>query len=138
MYKRQEYVYGTVKDYNTSKKLDGVKISIYKNGGKLTEAVTSANGKYEFNLDYGSDYKLVYEKAGMVSKNITLDTKNVPEEDRVGGQGMNVELTLFANIPDVDFSILQQPIGKCKFDPVQKVLIYDQVYTDQILSLIHI
>lgn len=126
------YVYGTVKDYNTSKKLEGVTITVYKNGGKLAETVTSANGKYEFNLDYGSDYKLVYEKAGMVSKNITMDTKNVPEEDRVGGQGMNVELTMFANIPDVDFSILQQPIGKCKFDPVQKVLIYDQAYTDQI------
>ena len=40
------YVYGTVKDYTTSKKLDGVTVTVYKNGGKLAEVVTSANGKY--------------------------------------------------------------------------------------------
>jgi hypothetical protein len=126
------YVYGTVKDYATSKKLDGIIVTVYKNGGKLAEVVTNASGKYEFNLDYGSDYKLVYSKPGMVSKNISIDTKNIPEEERVGGHGMNVEMTLFAELPGIDFSVLQQPIGKAKFDAATKEVTWDLQYTEQV------
>lgn len=126
------YVYGTVKDYVSSKKLDGITVTVFKNGGKLTEVVTNASGKYEFNLDYGSDYKLVYSKPGMVSKNISIDTKNIPEEERVGGHGMNVEMTLFAELPGIDFSVLQQPIGKAKFDPTTKEVTWDLQYTEQV------
>ena len=126
------YVYGTVKDYATSKKLDGITVTVYKNGGKLAEVVTNASGKYEFNLDYGSDYKIVYSKPGMVSKNISIDTKNIPEEERVGGHGMNVEMTLFAELPGIDFSMLQQPIGKAKFDAASKEVTWDLQYTEQV------
>ncbi len=128
------YVYGTVKDYVTSKKLDGITVTVYKNGGKLAEVVTSASGKYEFNLDYGSEYKLVYGRSGMVSKNIAIDTKNIPEEERVGGHGMNVEMTLFNELPGIDFSVLQQPIGKAKFDPTTKEVTWDLQYTEQVRS----
>ncbi len=128
------YVYGTVKDYVSSKKLDGITVTVFKNGGKLAEVVTNASGKYEFNLDYGSDYKLVYSKAGMVSKNISIDTKNIPEEERVGGHGMNVEMTLFTELPGIDFTVLQQPIGKAKFDPTTKEVTWDLQYTEQVRS----
>jgi hypothetical protein len=40
------YVYGTVKDYNSSKKLDGVTVNVIKDGAPFTSVVTSANGKY--------------------------------------------------------------------------------------------
>ena len=128
------YVYGTVKDYTTSKKLDGITVTVFKNGGKLAEVVTNASGKYEFNLDYGSDYKLVYSKPGIISKNISIDTKNIPEEERVGGHGMNVEMTLFQELPGIDFSVLQQPIGKAKFDPASKEVTWDLQYTEQVRS----
>lgn len=126
------YVYGTVKDYVSSKKLDGITVTVYKNGGKLAEVVTNASGKYEFNLDYGSEYKLVYSRTGMVSKNIAIDTRNIPEEERVGGHGMNVEMTLFAELPGIDFSVLQQPIGKAKFDGASKEVTWDLQYTEQV------
>lgn len=128
------YVYGTVKDYISAKKLDGVVVSVYKNGAKLAETTTNASGKYEFNLDYGSDYKIVYGKGGMVAKNITIDTRNIPEEERVGGHGMNVEMTLFNELPGMDFSVLQQPIGKAKFDPASSEVTWDLQYTEQIRS----
>src|SRR5690606_36409251 len=56
------YIYGTVKDYYSNKKIDGVTVTVFKNGSKLTEVITNASGKYEVNLDYGADYKLVYSK----------------------------------------------------------------------------
>ncbi len=128
------YVYGTVKDYNTSKKLDGINVTVFKDGTKLTTVVTSANGKYEFNLDYGYEYKLLFDKPGMVGKNVAINTRSIPEEDRVGGLAMNVEMTLFQDIPGIDFKLLQQPIGKSKYDPTTHMLAWDLEYTEQIRS----
>jgi hypothetical protein len=124
------YVYGTVKDYNTSKKLDGVTVTVFKDGTKFASVVTSANGKYEYNLDYGSDYKLLFEKPGMVSKNVTINTSSIPEEERAGGLAMNVEMTLFADIPGINYDILKQPIGKSKYDPTTHMLAWDLEYTE--------
>ncbi|MCB9167903.1 MAG: hypothetical protein H6595_10555 [Flavobacteriales bacterium] len=126
------YVYGTVKDYSSGKKLDGVNVVVYKNGAKLTEVVTNASGKYEFNLDYGADYKIMYGKSGLVGKNIQIDTRNIPEEERVGGHGMNIEMTLFSELPGIDFAVLDKPIGKAKFDPSTKEVTWDLDYTEQI------
>ena len=36
-------VFGTVKDMSTAKKLDGVIITVFKNGGKLVEVPTNAS-----------------------------------------------------------------------------------------------
>lgn len=125
------YVYGTVKDYNTSKKLDAITVTVYKDGVKSNSVVTSANGKYEFNLDYGYEYKLVYEKPGMVGKNVVIDTRGIPEEERVGGLAMNVEMTLFQDIPGIDFSLMKQPIGKSKYNGSDGTLSWDLAYTEQ-------
>ncbi len=125
------YVYGTVKDYNTSKKLDGIIVTVFKDGAKHSSVVTSANGKYEFNLDFGYEYKLLFEKPGMVGKNVVIDTRGIPDEDRTGGLAMNMEMTLFQDIPGIDYSILQQPIGKSKYDPSTSMLAFDMAYTEQ-------
>ncbi|HMC97351.1 MAG TPA: hypothetical protein VKG92_06860, partial [Flavobacteriales bacterium] len=87
-------VFGTVKDMSTAKKLDGVIITVFKNGGKLVEVPTNASGKYEVNLDYGAEYKIMCSKAGYVGKNIAIDTRNIPEEERQGGHGMNIDFTM--------------------------------------------
>src|SRR5690606_9856370 len=125
------YVYGTVKDYNTSKRLDGITVSVYKDGALHSSVVTSANGKYEFNLDYGYEYKLLFDKPGMVGKNVVINTRQTPEEERIGGLAMNVEMTLFQDIAGIDYSLLQQPIGKSKYDPSTNMLAWDLEYTEQ-------
>ncbi|MDX9749574.1 MAG: hypothetical protein RBT71_00635 [Flavobacteriales bacterium] len=126
------YIFGTVKDYFSSKKLDNVTVTVYKDGGLLTEVRASGSGKYELNLDYGADYKLIYSRPGMVSKIIAMDTRNVPEEERLGGHGFNLEMTLFNDMPGVDFSVLQQPIGKAKYDMAKAEVTWDLAYTEQI------
>ena len=123
------YVFGTVKDHSSAKKIDGVVVTVFKNGGKLMEVISNGSGKYEVNLDYGSDYKLVYSKPGLVSKNLQIDTRNVPEEERVGGHGMNIDMTMFNDIPEVDFSVLNNPIGKAKFYSDKNDIGWDLDYT---------
>ncbi|MBL7952323.1 MAG: hypothetical protein JNM62_11465 [Flavobacteriales bacterium] len=108
-------IYGTVKDLTSSKKLDGVTVTVFKNGAKLIDVPTNASGKYEVNLDYGSDYKIMVSKTGFVGKNITIDTRNVPEEERQGGHGMNIDFSMLTDLPGIDYSILNEPFGKANY-----------------------
>ena len=122
-------VFGTVKDNVSQRKLEGVTITVYKNGAKLLEVQTNASGKYEVNLDYGSDYKVMCAKTGFVGKNITIDTRNVPEEERAGGHGMNIDFTMMVEIQGVDYSILNEPFGKAKYVGAAGNFEWDMEYT---------
>ncbi len=124
-------VFGTVKDMSTAKKLDAVTITVFKNGAKLVDVPTNASGKYEVNLDYGAEYKIMCSKTGFVGKNISIDTRNIPEEERQGGHGMNIDFTMMAEIPDVDFSILQEPFGKAKYVGATGNFEWDMDYTNR-------
>ena len=124
-------VYGTVKDMSSAKKLDGVTVVIYKNGTKLKEVRTNASGKYEAELDYGADYKVECVRAGYVGKNITIDTRNVPEEERLGGHGMNIDFTMMVEIDGVDYSILKEPFGKAKYVGGSGNFEWDMEYTSR-------
>lgn len=108
-------IYGTVKDLTSSKKLDAVTVTVFKNGAKLIDVPTNASGKYEINLDYGSDYKIMVSKSGFVGKNITIDTRNIPEEERQGGHGMNIDFSMLTDLPGIDYSILNEPFGKAAY-----------------------
>jgi len=122
-------VYGTVKDMSTAKKLDGVTVTVFKNGAKLVEVTTNASGKYEVNLDYGADFKVMCSKPGYVGKNINIDTRNVPEEERQGGHGMNIDFTMMVEIEGVDYSILNEPFGKAKYVGASGNFEWDMDYT---------
>ncbi|MBK8497981.1 MAG: hypothetical protein IPL52_03985 [Flavobacteriales bacterium] len=124
-------VFGTVKDFSTAKKLEGVTITVFKNGGKLLEVPTNASGKYEVNLDYGADYKIMCSRTNYVGKNISIDTRNIPEEDRAGGHGMNIDFTMMQDLPGVDFSVLQEPFGKAKYSPTAGNIEFDVDYTNK-------
>lgn len=122
-------VYGTVKDMSTAKKLDGVTVTVFKNGAKLVEVLTNASGKYEVNLDYGADFKVMCSKPGFVGKNINIDTRNVPEEERQGGHGMNIDFTMMVEIQGVDYSVLLEPFGKANYVGATGNFEWDMEYT---------
>ena len=123
-------VYGTVKDMSTGKKLDGVTVTVFKNGAKLIDVITNASGKYEVNLDYGADFKVMCAREGFVGKNITIDTKSVPEEERQGGHGMNIDFTMMSKIEGVDYSVLLEPFGKASYTGASGNFEWDMDYTN--------
>ncbi len=122
-------VYGTVKDMSSARKLDGVTVSVFKDGAKLVDVLTNASGKYELNLDYGADYKIMCSKQGYVGKNISIDTRNVPDEERQGGHGMNIDFTMMVEIQGVDYSVLLEPFGKSKYEKATGTFEWDHEYT---------
>ena len=123
-------IYGTVKDYYTAQNVDSATVTIFKEGAIHSSFTTNASGKYEFELGYGYEYKLLFEKPGMVGKSVVINTSGVPLDEQKGGLAMNIEMALFKHIPRIDYSVLQQPIGKCKYDPVTNALAWDLEYTE--------
>jgi len=119
-----------VKDMSTGKKLDGVTVTVFKNGAKLIDVITNASGKYEVNLDYGADFKVMCARDGFVGKNITIDTKGVPEEERQGGHGMNIDFTMMSKIEGVDYSVLLEPFGKASYTGASGNFEWDMEYTN--------
>jgi len=45
------FVHGIIKDTETLKKLDGIIVTVFQNGSQWDSYTTSANAKYEFNLE---------------------------------------------------------------------------------------
>ncbi len=126
------FIYGTVKDYNTSVTLDSATVTLFKDAAQHSMVSTHANGKYELELGYGYEYTLLFEKPGMVGKSVEINTVGIPIEEQNAGLAMNIEMTLFKHIPGIDYSILQQPIGRSSYDPETKMLAWDLDYTEQL------
>lgn len=126
------YVFGKVRDHTTAAPLRGVKVITWQDGRIIRKQFTDSIGRYEMNLDYDHLYLIRFEGQGRVSKSVEIDARHIPTEERIGGHGMNVDLSLFLDIPGVDFSILQQPIGKARFDPQSASIMWDLQYTEGI------
>ncbi|MCC7503350.1 MAG: hypothetical protein IT229_12520 [Flavobacteriales bacterium] len=128
------YVYGTAKDYGTAVKLQGVSVIVHQDDVRLAALVTDSLGRYEVNLDYDHVYKLWFMHAGMVTKHVVIDAREIPSGLRAGGFGMNIDITLFKSLPNLDMSVLDQPIGRANYSPVDSAITWDLEYTESIRS----
>lgn len=126
------YVYGTVKDYGTAVKLLGVSVIVHKDDVRLAALVTDSLGRYEVKLDYDHVYKLWFMQAGMVTKHVVIDARDIPAGLRAGGHGMNIDITLFKSLPNLDMSVLDQPIGMAQYSPVDSAITWNLEYTESI------
>lgn len=125
-------VFGNVKDTDTFKKLDGVLVQVEQDGKTFDSFTTSGNAKFDFEMPLGHNYKFIFSKAGFVSKNVEISTKNIPEEDKEGGFDAKIDMSLFTKIDGFDESILDSPIGIMGYDPAKNSIDWDLAYTEQI------
>ncbi len=128
---------GSVKDAASMKKKENVTVTVYQNGSVFDSYTTSSNGRYEFELPLGMNYSFKFSSEDFLAKSINVDTRNIPDEDKAGGFDMDMDVSLFAYVEGFDKSILDQPIGKAKFDPVKNSIEYDFDYTAKITQLIN-
>lgn len=123
---------GIVRHFETNQKLADVTIDVKKDGSVANSISTSSNGKYVSPLELGHVYTIIYSKPGFVSKRIEINTRNVPEDMLYKVNDIFVEMTLFETIEDLDFSLLDKPIGKSKYDPESKEITWDFDYTNSV------
>jgi len=122
-------IYGVVRDHFDNKKMPNVDIAIYADGKTLFQKKTNLNGKYEFILDFNHLYRIVYTFPNYVSKYLTIDARDIPKIDQTGGFEMNIDMTLFHEIENLDVSILDDPIGKFQYDATRGSMEWDMAYT---------
>jgi hypothetical protein len=132
------YVFGTVKEDSTNAKLIHAEVTVDQDGVEFTSEHVNAEGKYELYLDFDHRYRIRYRAPDHVAKYIEIDTRNIPAEERTGGYGMNVEMTLFKFDPHGDYTFLQEPIGKARFDTVNKELAWDLAWTEHVRERVRV
>ena len=130
------YVYGTVKDYVTGLPLEGVEVLVYRDEVRAERILTDSLGRYEAYLDYDHLYKLWYLAPGKVTKHIEIDARDIPMPLRAGGYGMNVDMTLFKNLPGLEMDVLAQPMGIARYSPVDSVMSWDMEHTTRMRAAI--
>jgi tetratricopeptide (TPR) repeat protein len=128
-------IHGVVSDAMTSSKLGEVTVQVNKDGTSHDSYTTRANGKYEFYLDCGSHYELVFKKDGYVDRSIVIDSRNVPPEVVGAGIIMPTDMSMYEiteAMEGADLSVFQQPIGKASYNAAEADLIWDFSYTNKV------
>lgn len=128
------FLYGNVKDNSTGLKLQGAKVSVLEDGKPFTDYVTPLNGRFEIELNYDHDYEVAYSKDGYVTKRIRIDSRNVPKDKKIGGQGFDYDILLFETVEGVNFDLLKQPIGIAKYIESAGKIDFDIEYTKAFLA----
>ncbi|NQX98048.1 MAG: hypothetical protein HRT73_09235 [Flavobacteriales bacterium] len=123
---------GSVKKEETKKRMEGATITVKRNGTVWKTLNSPSNGKFEVNLDPNAVYVIEFSKFGYVTKRMEFSTKNVPPDDAKYGFDFPMEMNLFEEVPDLDVSILNQPIAKVAFNPETGYMDYDAAYTKSI------
>jgi hypothetical protein len=120
---------GFVADADNGKKLDGVNINIIADGTSESNFYTDG-GKYYYQLKFGKNYMVVYSRTGYVTKKLNINTNGVPPEKQNKIKDLEIEMTLFEKIQGMDYSLLNQPIGKSAYNGKDEIA-WDFAYTSQ-------
>jgi tetratricopeptide (TPR) repeat protein len=114
--------------------LDASVVTLYKGSAVVTSTTTGSNGKFSFKLDPNNDYVVSFSKPGFINKKIAISTRNVPDERASHGfSGYDLSVTIFEQYSGIDYSVLNNPVGKLVYNPSKDVedFDYDKAYTDQ-------
>lgn len=117
---------------------EGSKIIISKNGNKVDEQTLNKKGRFDLKLAFDSDYKLTFEKAGFVTKMISVNTE-VPEEILESNPDfppIKLTITLYPYVDEVDLSIFEQPIAILAYNQEIDDFKFDEEYSAKIKNRI--
>ncbi len=127
------YVYGTVRTYENNDSIPFPTVRVQEKVGldAPSSVRTNARGRYELNLNRDGVFWILFDAPGKVGKRLEIDTHGARQE-RIGGYGMNADVTLFDSIPGLDFSYLSEPMGRACFIGTRDEFNWDLEYTQAV------
>lgn len=125
------YIYGVVKDYRSGERIPDARVEVFADGSRLTTLISDSVGRYGMQFPFDRVYLLRYSAQGKVAKSVEVDARHVPVEQRNGGLGMNVDITLLHEMPGVDLSFMEHPFGKAAWSAKDTVLSWDMGWTEE-------
>lgn len=130
---------GTVTTSN-SKKLEGAIVTLYRGSTQVQQVRTLANGKFSVTIDQEMDYTLTATKPGFILKKLLFSTKGVPTDIAKNFEKViSPEIAIFEIPKDPAIAsqvntILEQPMAKFLYDPVEFDIVFDEAYSQSMLQ----
>lgn len=116
-------------DMATKKKESGVTMTVYNGSSIVKTEVSPKNGNIDVMIPAGPTYKVVFKKAGKVSRFFMLNSSGIDPELIQGSEAPFVygEISMFDAVPGADFSYVENtPFTTFKFDGKSARLAFDQ------------
>ena len=131
-----EFVFGgQVIEFDDKKQRDvplpGCSVNLYKGSTLVATSPTGSNGKFKLKIPPDEDFILTIAKFGYVTKKIAINTISVP----AGRFEYDVDIDLFKVFPGLDYSVLNQPIGRIIYNATLSPapnFDYDKAFTARI------
>lgn len=130
---------GQVDNLDVDKREGGVTVSIIQGGSTIASATTASNGKYALSspVNYKSPFKVVFSKAGFVSKFVQFNLTNLNEEDIPAGASFrpveDLSMSIFKNRDNVDFGFLNtQSVATFDWNANGQAVRLDQVESSRV------
>ncbi len=114
--------------------LEGASVTLMNGTKQVAQIITQDDGEFGFKVPPDGDFTVFVTKKGLCTKNFQLSTKFVPSQSKGVSQFDIPGIILFEQNPDVDYSILNQPIVKIKYDTEKNIFDYDEEYFTKSLA----
>lgn len=114
--------------------LVNAKVSLFQNGKEVKSVYTGSNGKFELDLDLNSEYVIVVEKPGLLSKKIVFNTQ-VPD-NAAKKYTKAFSMGLFPGCEGVNTSALNDPVDRIQYSANKDDFISDNTYFEKMRSRI--
>ncbi len=122
---------GKVTGLFTGDPVKGVLVRVLKAGQEDQQKITRSDGRYAFTLERGWKYEVWYSRKEMVTKHVIIDTREVPAYPDVPFFDMDLQMTMFPWIADVDLSVFDEALGLAAFKASVRNMSWDMPYTEQ-------
>lgn len=120
------------------KDLPGATVTLYRNGIKQKQIITGRNGKFRFDVDFGSDYKITFSAPGCVDMHLLIFASNVPKEKLSIFPVYEIEIPFFdVNDNTIRIDKYKKPFTKIVFDG-NRTFRDDEAYLEEFVKNIHV
>ena len=131
------HVFGRVRNYDSARTVAGVTVRASDTLLVFAASInTDDSGRYTLELPYDHAYLLTYSGAGLVTKRLILDVRDIPAADRVSNAAMNIDITLLERQEGVDYAVMDRPIGRCAYSATDHGIVWDLAYTQALRAAI--
>lgn len=122
-------VSGKLRDFDTAAALAAATIGATDPTGASIPAIANDTGGYTLRLPFDHAWELTFRAGSHVPKRILMDTRGIPAEERRNDFVITVDATLMEPEPEVDYSALDRPIGRCAYAAQERTVAWDLPYT---------
>ena len=122
---------GQVTELFSGDPVKGALVRLLKAGQDDQQKVTRSDGRYELTLERGWKYEVWFSKKNMVTKHVIIDTREIPPYPDVPFYEMDLQMTLFAWVADLDLTPFEEALGLAAYKASVRNMSWDMPYTEQ-------